>query len=163
MDDLRRAQATRKRESYVMSVERNFRNIGNAEGDGDHWVSVGVACDRLLERLFEHHGRQTEGTAMKKSKQPKKRYEPKPVPANSFVTLDSPLNTTTHLLGSVRVRRWHNYHGTPTMFQVVTDDGRVLRNYPYEPDALAECEAVKLVLLMEQLLADVNAEASTAP
>jgi hypothetical protein len=139
--------------------DRRHRDVGEFEGDGDHWVSVGVACDRLLERLVEHHGRQARGAVMRKNQQPKKRCEPKPVPANSFVTLDSPLSDTPH----VKVRRWHDYHGTPTMFQVVNDEGHVLRNHPYEPDALADCEAIELALLMEQLLADVNAEATTAP
>ena len=72
----------------------------------------------------------------------KARYTPKSVPANSFVTSDSPLNTTTH----VKVRRWCGYHGTPLMFQVVDRDGRVLRWFPYEPDALAHCEAIELEL-----------------
>ena len=75
-------------------------------------------------------------------REPKKRYEPKPVPANSFVTLDSPLSDTPH----VKVRRWHDYHGTPTMFQVVDETGHELRRFPYEPDALAHCEALELEL-----------------
>jgi hypothetical protein len=76
---------------------------------------------------------------VKKQQQAKKRYEPKPVPANSGAILDSPLNTTAR----VRVRRWHDYSGKPTMFQVVDGKGRVLCWFPYEPDALAHCVALE--------------------
>jgi hypothetical protein len=76
---------------------------------------------------------------MKKIPRDKKRYVPKPAPANSFVTSKSPLSNTEH----VRVDRWHDYHGTPTLFLVVREkDGRELRRFPYEPDALAHCAAL---------------------
>jgi hypothetical protein len=71
---------------------------------------------------------------MKKQQTKKQRYTPKAVPANSGVFSDSPLNTTTR----VRVRRWHDYHGTPSLFLVVNENGRELYRFPYEPDALAQ-------------------------
>jgi hypothetical protein len=42
-----------------MTTGRNHRDIGDFEGDGDHWVAIGVACDRLLERLVKHHEKKT--------------------------------------------------------------------------------------------------------
>jgi hypothetical protein len=84
---------------------------------------------------------------MKKLAQIKKRYEPKPAPADSFVFSDSPLNTTTR----VRVRRWHSYHGVPTLFLVVDENNReVCDRFPYEPDALAHAEAFDLALMFRQ-------------
>jgi hypothetical protein len=73
----------------------------------------------------------------------KKPYERKPAPANSFVTSKSPLSNTAH----VKVMRFHDYHGTPTLFLVVDENGRELcHRFPYEPDALAHCEALELEL-----------------
>jgi hypothetical protein len=72
----------------------------------------------------------------------KKRYTPKPAPANSFVTSVSPLSNTER----VRVQRWHDFHGTPTLFLVVDKNGRELRRFEYEPHALAHCEALDLEL-----------------
>jgi hypothetical protein len=89
-----------------------------------------------------------------KKQQTKKRYTPKPVPANSFVLSDSPLNTTTR----ARVRRWHSYHGIPTLFLVVDENGRELcSRFAYEPDALAHCEALE-----EGLAADAKLAAAAA-
>ena len=39
-----------------MSVERNFHDVGDAEGADDCWVQAGKACDRLLARLEKFHG-----------------------------------------------------------------------------------------------------------
>jgi hypothetical protein len=76
---------------------------------------------------------------MKKLEQPKKRYTPKPVPANSFVTSKSPLSNTKR----VKVMRWHNYHGVPTLFWVCDKNGRELCDrFAYEPDALARAKAL---------------------
>jgi hypothetical protein len=81
--------------------------------------------------------------AVMKEQQPTKaRYTPKPVPANSGAFLESPLNTTTR----VKVVRWHDYSGKPTLFQVVDGKGRLLCWFPYEPDALAHCEALEAEL-----------------
>jgi hypothetical protein len=85
----------------------------------------------------------------------KKRYEPKLAPAMSFVTDDSPLNTTT----CVKVRRWRDYHGKPTLFSVVTENGYELHRFGSEQEALAHCEAIVLVQSMEQLAADLADEA----
>jgi hypothetical protein len=72
---------------------------------------------------------------MKKPQQTKKRYEPKPPPANSFVTSKSPLSNTKR----IKVMRFHDFHGTPTLFLVVDENGRELCcRFPYEPDALAQ-------------------------
>jgi hypothetical protein len=76
---------------------------------------------------------------MKKIQQNKKRYTPKPPPANSFAFSESPLNTTTR----VKVMRWHSYHGVPLLFMVVGENGRQLCDpFAYEPDALAHAEAL---------------------
>jgi hypothetical protein len=40
-----------------MSVERSFHIIGVFEGDGDHWIAIGRACDELLARLEKFHER----------------------------------------------------------------------------------------------------------
>jgi hypothetical protein len=82
-----------------------------------------------------------------KKQQTKKRYTPKPAPPNSGVFSDSPLNTTTR----ARVRRWHYYHGTPTLFLVVDKNGRELcSRFPYEPDALVHCKALELELMVRE-------------
>ena len=76
---------------------------------------------------------------MKKPKQTKARYTPKPPPANSFAFSESPLNTTTR----VKVMRWHSYHGVPTLFMVVDKNGKQLGDpFAYEPAALAHAEAL---------------------
>jgi hypothetical protein len=77
-------------------------------------------------------------TIMKKQQPTKARYTPKPPPANSFVTSRSPLSNTKH----VKVMRWHSFHGVPTLFLVVAKDGRELNRFAYEPDALANAEAL---------------------
>jgi hypothetical protein len=69
----------------------------------------------------------------------KQRYTPKPVPANSFVTSKSPLNNTK----SVRVMRWHDYHGKPVLFLVCDKYGHELCRFPYEPDALGHASALE--------------------
>jgi hypothetical protein len=84
---------------------------------------------------------------MKKLEQPRKRYTPKPPPANSFVTSKSPLSNTKR----VKVMRWHDYSGKPTLFMVVGENGRELCDpFAYEPDALAHAEAFDLALLFRQ-------------
>jgi hypothetical protein len=71
---------------------------------------------------------------------PKKRYEPRPVPVNSFALSKSPLCNTRH----AKVMRFHNYQGVPTLFLVVDRNGRELcSRFPYEPDALAHCKALE--------------------
>jgi hypothetical protein len=89
-----------------------------------------------------------EAAVMKKLAQPKTRYTPKPVPTNSWSFSDSPLNTTAH----AKVRRWHSYHGVPSLFLVVDENGRELcdTRFPYEPDALAHAEALDLALMFQQ-------------
>lgn len=86
------------------------------------------------------------GAGMKKIQQPKKRYEPKPPPANSFVTSKSPLSNTKR----VSVMRFHSYHGVPIFFLVCDKNGRELRRFEYEPDALAHCEALEAALIKEE-------------
>jgi hypothetical protein len=71
--------------------------------------------------------------------QTKSRYTPKPPPASSFAFNESPLNTTTR----VRVMRWHDYSGKPTLFMVCDVHGDELGRFPYEPDALAHCKALE--------------------
>jgi hypothetical protein len=85
---------------------------------------------------------------MKKQQQPKTRYTPKPPPVDSFALSDSPLNTTAR----AKVRRWHSYHGVPSLFLVVDEKGRELcdTRFPYEPDALAHAEAFDLALMFQQ-------------
>jgi hypothetical protein len=44
------------------SRKRDGRRLTDAEveaADSWHWVSIGEACAKLLERLIEHHGKQT--------------------------------------------------------------------------------------------------------
>jgi hypothetical protein len=50
-----------------MSSERNYRDIGEFEGDGDHWISVGEASARLLALLEKHHKRETAPTRPSRS------------------------------------------------------------------------------------------------
>jgi hypothetical protein len=100
----------------------------------------------------------SKSVVMKKHQQMKKRYEPKPVPAYSGVFSDSPLNTTTR----VKVRRWHSYHGIPTLFLIVDENGRELcSRFAYEPDALAHCEALELGAMMEWAIEAVEIESDS--
>jgi hypothetical protein len=44
------------------SRKRDGRRLTDAEvesADAWHWISIGVACDRLLERLVKHHEKKT--------------------------------------------------------------------------------------------------------
>ena len=43
--------------------DRRHHDTGDFEGDGDHWISAAKACRILLERLIEHHQKQTDPTA----------------------------------------------------------------------------------------------------
>jgi hypothetical protein len=71
----------------------------------------------------------------------------KPAPANSFALSEGPLSNTAH----VKVMRFHDYHGTPTLFLVVDENCRELcHRFPYEPDALAHAEAFDLALMFRQ-------------
>jgi hypothetical protein len=42
-----------------VTTGRNYRDIGDFEGDGDHWISVGEASARLLALLEKHHKQKT--------------------------------------------------------------------------------------------------------
>lgn len=39
--------------------DRRHRDVGEFESDGDHWVSIATACDKLLARLVKHHEMET--------------------------------------------------------------------------------------------------------
>jgi hypothetical protein len=67
--------------------------------------------------------------------------------SSSFVISKSPLSNTRN----VKVMRWHDYHGAPTLFLVVDKYGKELRRFPYEPDALDYCESVEEQLAAEAL------------
>jgi hypothetical protein len=45
-----------------MTTGRNYRDIGDFEGDGDHWIQIGTACAKLLALLEKHHKQKTAPT-----------------------------------------------------------------------------------------------------
>jgi hypothetical protein len=67
----------------------------------------------------------------------------KPAPVNSFALSESPFCNTVR----VKVMRFHDYHGTPTLFLVVDKNGRELRRFEYEPNALVHCKALEAALI----------------
>ena len=84
----------------------------------------------------------SEHTAVKKQ-QPKARYTPRPVPANSGAVIDSPLSVTSR----VKVRRWCDLSGKPTLFLVTDVHGYELGGwFPRESDALARAESLEAEL-----------------